>query len=631
MSRRSTVLALGLALILILLPATLAGADYRGTDMWENLAPYSGGGLADQHPLSYYALDYHIDGPSLTGPGDTPEKIAQFFMSYWWALLAFLMRLMIAAFDWAFNIDIINGHHGALGTVGSATQHLWYSTFAPLLTTGVLCFGVWFLFKIAGRRFGEAGSGTIRVVCLTAITLAIIFNISGTLGRAMAISNDLSGAIVSGSTGVHGGQSISDRLFETFIYKPWAVLEFGGLKRCVTAIKDSDGYPIPVGPSDPHRVICRDALRKDSNGYGGYAQRFLSQAPGSDARGLQYESLRDGKPPGGPASDKFLAGFKTDKADAPSVDLMQAEGTLQRGLYLLLVTFGTLGSAVFLGLICFAALFAQLGLLVLASATPMVAILSIFPGFHGVFFKWAKLVGKFLVAKVIYSVILAAALGVSAALLSVGGAKGYPFVLFLQAALFVGLVVCRKMLIAPAMSRRDYNHSESSFKSFVGGATTGAVAAVGAPIAAASAAGAAGKARINTIQQQHAKNPNTQKVPTGDPVNSNSTQPDSTSPPASAGREYSPAPAENGSLPAPASPSTAVASIPRDEKTPETQARGEEPVPSKSFQEDYEKARVEHGKQPDPAPAPKPPVNGVSPVTSFQEALEQERAKTPNT
>jgi hypothetical protein len=118
-SRRSTVLALGLALILILLPATLAGADYRGTDMWSNLAPPGGaGGLADKYPLSYYQLDYFVDGPSVgfsgVSTGDIPGLVGQFLISIGFAGLTFLMRVTISAFDWAFNIDVIGGRNGAL-------------------------------------------------------------------------------------------------------------------------------------------------------------------------------------------------------------------------------------------------------------------------------------------------------------------------------------------------------------------------------------------------------------------------------------------------------------------------------------------------------------------------------------
>jgi hypothetical protein len=74
--------ALGLALILILLPATLAGADFRGTDMWGNLAPSSSRAGERKYPISYYQLDYYVDGPSVGFSGDlggrhTVDKLVQ--------------------------------------------------------------------------------------------------------------------------------------------------------------------------------------------------------------------------------------------------------------------------------------------------------------------------------------------------------------------------------------------------------------------------------------------------------------------------------------------------------------------------------------------------------------------------
>lgn len=604
--------------------------------MWSNLAPPGGGGLADQHSLSYFTLDYYVEGPSVNAvinasAGDIPGLVGQFLITFFFACASFLMRLTVAAFDWAFNVDVIGGRHGVLAPVGKATQRLWVSTFAPLLTTGALILGGWLIAKLVGRKFGEAGVGLVRAVCLAAVALVIIFNPGDTIGRTSSLFNDLAGGIASGSTGANGGQDVSDRMFDTFIRKPWVILEFGGLKRCVSAEKDSDGYPKSADASGSSHKICRDVLRQDSSGHGGYASKFLSYAPGSDARKHLFEAIRDGEAP----DDPYIAGWKVDKADAPAVDLMQGAGTIQRGLYFLLLLFGMAGAILFLGLICFASLFAQMGLMVLLAATPAIVIAAIIPSLNGVVFTWAKWMGKFLVAKVIYAVILSAALFVSAGLIEVGGTRGYLFVFFLQGCLFVGLFVCRKALIAPAMSRRDYGKSESSVKSFATGAATGAIAVAAAPVAAAGAAAAKGKSRMDSIKQQHAKKPDSQ-TPADQPESGQATgvkRPDSSSPPATAGREYSPALDADGVDQAKSSaPTATMPPPPRDE--PEAQERGD-PMPTRSFKEDFDQARAEAKPQPYGEQRKPPPVDPLQPdgtkptPTTFVEHLEQERAKTP--
>lgn len=615
MSWRPIACALGLALVLILLPATLASAEFRGTDMWSNLAPHGGGGMTERYPLSYYTLDYHVAGPSVgfggVDSGDTPALVAQFLAAFVFMVATFFMRLTISAFDWAFNVDIIGGHHGALGPVGTATKHLWISTFMPLLSTGVIVLGGWFLLKVIARRFSEAAVGGARAAILTAATLAIIFNPAATIGTMSSLSNDLAGAIASGSTGANGGKDVSNRLFDTFVAQPWAVLEFGGLKRCTSVETDSNGFPRYVnGESD--RNVCRDVVTR-------YAPKFLAAAPGSSDRKALYERIRDGDAP-------------FDKADAPAVDMMQAGGAVQRLVFTIILAFGILAGILLLGLIAVASLFAQLGLLALLVAAPAMAFVAIFPAMHGVVFAWAKLTGKFLIAKVIYAVMLAAALGVSNVLMTVGGTSqfGYLFAFGGQGVLFFGIFAYRKKLAEQLTSRQAYSRHEQNTKSFVAGAATAAVGAVAAPVAAAGVAAQAGKARLDRVTQQHAPTPQTQSTPAKEP---GSLPADSSSPPAGAGREYSPNPPGG----AEGSYSPASARFDHDQNsdastTTATMPEQGEPVPTRDFRSDYEQAKAERAvEKPAPPPStPAEPLNWTAGPESLAEALEQERAKTPS-
>jgi hypothetical protein len=645
--------ALGLALILILLPATLAGADFRGTDMWGNLAPSSSGRVS-AYPISYYQLDYYVDGPSVglggISAGDPVDKVIQVFAAFLFMIATFAMRTVIAIFDWAFNVDIIGGRHGVIGPVGSATKHLYTSTFVPLLATVVLIFGAWFTAKVLSRRFGEAGVGFLRVVCLAAAALVIILNPISTIGKAASLSNDLAGGVASGTTGANGGHDVSDRLFDTFIYKPWAVLEFGGLKRCVSSAEDSDGFPKPVATDASNISTCRDVFRQ-SNGYGGYATKFLSYPPGSEKRKSVFKAIEDGQAP----SDPHIPGWRVDKADAPAVDMMQGGGAVQRLAYVCLLTLGIISAILLLGLMCFGALFASLGLMVLLALAPVMLIVAMIPPLHGVFWSWASWIGKFLIAKVVYALVLSAAIGVSAGLIAVGGSNGYLFAFGAQAILFIGIFIFRKKLSAIITSKREYHKSEQSGKAFITGAAATAVGVVSAPVAAAGAAKEWGKQQ-RVSRQQHASDPQTSS-PDASSDDSGAYKPgtgqkvaDSSSPPASAGREYSPAPPlgtpdgdataywnehglEPSYLPSAKESQTGV----YDTVAPE---RGDDPVSTRSFQEEYEQARVDREPQPygeqrkapavDPLTHDKPPRHDPARTMPLAEQLEQERAKAPS-
>lgn len=603
MSRKTIAGALSLASVFILLPATLAAGEYRGSDMWSNLAPPGSGGLSNLHPLSYYALDYHIDGPSIStggvSAGDPAAAITQWFAAQAFALMVLLMRLTIAAFDWAYNIDIIGGHNGVLQPVGIATQHLYTSTFVPLLTATVLVFGAWVIAKVAGRKFGEAGVGAARAICLSAAALVIIFNPAATIGQASALSRELAGSIASGTTGGNGGQSVGDRIFDTFIYRNWAVLQFSGIKICVSDQKDSDGFPKVVSPNSSQRTTCHNTLER-------YAPAFLKYAPGSSERNKLYNDIKDGKAP-------------YDKTDAGAVDMMQAGGAVQRLTYTVILCLGMISAILLLGLICFASLFAQLGLLVLLGLAPAMVIAGFLPPLHGIFVGWAEWIGKFMVSIVIFSLLLSVTMGISVALLDVGGALfGYLGAYALQSLLFIGIFLKRKDIAKMLTSGNRYKHSESKVKSFVGGAAAGAMTTVASPVATAAAVTSKRLVDRQEVRQEAAAKAEREKE-----SDSSTKKPaaDSSSPPAGAGREFSPNP---------------PAAQPVNGNTPSNNGHapneGVPPMPSKSFKQELEEeraARAANNGKP-PAPKPLPDLHEVHKDTlssSFPELLERERSK----
>jgi hypothetical protein len=98
----------------------------------------------------------------------------------------------------------------------------------------------------------------------------------------------------------HAQQRVADDLFKDRVYRPWQVLEFGGMQTCADwDRKDKDGFPHPVPPSNAAADTCRDTAE--------YAPRYLRQPMGSDERKHEYDALKDGEVPT-PPDPQFAGG-----------------------------------------------------------------------------------------------------------------------------------------------------------------------------------------------------------------------------------------------------------------------------------------------------------------------------------
>jgi hypothetical protein len=365
MKRRALLGAAGLSLIFVIVLVSPALAAFRGSDMYSNLMPGSGAGLVDRYPISSYALDSHVDN-GVIGTSNISASLAQFFSWLFFFIGVVAMRVMIAIFEWASSANFITGENGVLGPVGVVSKQYYNDLVVPFLSTVIVLFGVWLAYKAAKREVGEAWSAIMRVVCMSVVAIAIIFHPADTIGRAFTFVGDLSESVI---TLGQGTQSASDTIFETFVYKPWVVIEFGGLRTCTSDKLDADGYPLAATASNPAKQ-CHSALSVGKDGHGDYARRFLRFAPSSAQRDAEYQALRDGKPPDGSVdvnqcprgacTDDTLHDarairhqfddIKIDRTDSPAVDMMQSGGAAQRLAFVVVVLVGMAGGILLLGL-----------------------------------------------------------------------------------------------------------------------------------------------------------------------------------------------------------------------------------------------------------------------------------------
>ncbi len=354
-----------------------ASAEFRGTDLVSNIAPESqlAGGLADRYPLSAYSLDYHVD-VGVTDPGGVPPMIAQWAAAQIWSVTSFLVKTVVDLFTWAFSLDLLNGSQGVLAPIANAIASLYENVIGEAwMVAAILVAGLWGIWKaLVQRRYTESAGALAVSVVFMLIALFFVYQPERTIGEASRWTNTLSLAFLSGANRgslddpEQAKRQVADHIFETLVYRPWVVLEFGGLRHCVDTDRlDKDGFPRPVGPHDPSRDVCRDHLQPDRAGHGGYADRYLRQPAGSEERKAEYDALRKGE---APPFDRQFAGYRVDKTDSPAVDIQQAGGAYQRLTFAVIVFLGALGAIALLGFLALAVILAQVVALVLLGFAP---------------------------------------------------------------------------------------------------------------------------------------------------------------------------------------------------------------------------------------------------------------------
>ena len=478
---RLVLLGLALAVAIVLTAHPLASA---ATDVWGNVAPASplgSGGLFGRFPLSHYALDEHFDAvsASLTGGVDVsgvPAMIAYFLASVLWLLTSFLANLLITLFSFAFSLDLVNGSQatggaGALGPVSQAIHSIYANVFgAPWLVLAITVAGLWAMWKsLVQRRHSETAGALALSLVYVVLALFFVAQPGATIGAASKLTNRMSEAFLSVSdhgTPSGGGQAKEDaanQLFELLVFKPWVVLEFGGLEHCAvagTGSSGSDPESAPVRPlsSNPardaalaRRLASGTEVSADGkvcvNNANKYASHFLRFAVASDERGAEYDALNDGDSSKLPEADPERHGYRLGVADKPATDAMEEGGQFQRlGLALVLFV-GELGAILLLGSLAVGIVLAQVLLLLLLAFAPVALVAAAIPGRGHAFFKgWLEKLAGYLLRKAAYSLILATLLAVSGALASATAELGWLMSFGLQSLFFWAVFVQRKSL-----------------------------------------------------------------------------------------------------------------------------------------------------------------------------------------
>jgi hypothetical protein len=481
MSRR-VVATLCLAALIVLLAHPLAGA---ASDVWGNVGPspqVGGEGIAGRYPLTNYSLDQHFDAveASLTGGVDVsgvPPMIAFFLASILWLGTSFLANLLITLFGFAFGLDLVNGSQatggaGALAPVSRAIHSIYAGVLGePWLVLAVAIAGIWAMWKaLVLRRYSETAGALGLSLVYVVLALFFVAQPGATIGSVSKWTNEMSGAFLSISS--HGDatsarqakEDTANELFDLLVFKPWVVLNFGGLEHCVragTGDEDSDPASVAVRPlsSNPdrdaalaRRLQAGTEITADGkvcvNNANKYAPRFLRYSLGvdeHDERGKEYDALNDGDASDLPDAER--SGYRLGVADKPATDAMEEGGQYQRLLLAMVLFVGELGAFLLLGSLSIGVILAQVLLLLLLAFSPVALIAAVIPGRGHDFFKgWLEKLAGYLLRKAAYSLILAVLLAVTGALSSATDQLGWLMSFGLQSLFFWAVFLQRKTL-----------------------------------------------------------------------------------------------------------------------------------------------------------------------------------------
>ena len=233
-----------------------AAVARAGTDIWGNVGPASplgSGGLFGRYPLGHYALDQHFSAvsASITGGVDVSgllPMIAYFFASLAWLATSFGAKVLIELFAFAFDLDLVGGSEatggvGALGPVSAAIHSIYADVLGgPWLVLAVSAVGLWAMWRaLVQRRYSETAGALALSLIYVVVALFFVAEPGQTIGQASRWTNAMSQAFLSISAhgdpsgGAEATEDDSDQLWDLLVYKPWSVLEFGGLEHCVVA------------------------------------------------------------------------------------------------------------------------------------------------------------------------------------------------------------------------------------------------------------------------------------------------------------------------------------------------------------------------------------------------------------
>ena len=254
------------------------------------------------------------------------------------------------------------------------------------MVAAILIAGIWGIWKaLVQRRYTETAGALAISVVFVLIALFFVYQPERTIGAGQprgptrsrwrsSPAPTAARSTIPSRPSARSPTTCSRR----WSYRPWVVLEFGGLTHCVdTDHLDADGFPRPVSPHDPTRDVCRDHLKPARTATAATPRASCASRPArTNARPNTTRCARASAPH---RSVQF-AGYRrrqgrrargrhpTGRRRLPAPDV------LGRSCFL-----GALGAVALLGFLSLAVILAQVVALVLLGFAPVALVIGDLP------------------------------------------------------------------------------------------------------------------------------------------------------------------------------------------------------------------------------------------------------------
>lgn len=470
------------------------------------------GSPATGYPISAYQFDITID----VGTFDLRNSFHyafQWMILIVWMLLLMGVRLVLVILDWGFTLSVLTSIKGGIGqTLGNLHARI----LTPWLPVALAVLALWGIWRgMVQRKAGETLAGVALSLAAVVAVGAMLVNPQGTVLKATKVADDagfaLYGAFNGGKFSANGGRAAfgeSQRNLWTNTVDPvWCLMQFGSTEFCART-----KYPEP-----PKSALKPDGCPDASGGrtklwgfvptfgkavYAEDLKAYCENAKLSPATMKDLWLLHQGN---GKAREDLAKAWRNKPDTAQAMNQLSEDGTLHRGVLILVLGAGLIGAILFFGIIAARIIQASLLLFILILFAPMMALVAC-AGDSGrkTFLAWSRrLIGaalaKFLWAGVLGVATLAAGLISSA---NNGSSSSWFFTAFLNAALWWTLFLRRDQIMG-WMGTDDQDHHSGAVQALQGAfyaqrLASSALTATG--VAPGARALRSGASRLRTMQ-----------------------------------------------------------------------------------------------------------------------------------
>ena len=397
----------------------------RGPDLRNGEAPT----LYEKYGSAGYDLDSDL------GWRDLSDSVGHIAVTVIWGMTRWIADASIKIFQWSYSLDLFGMTGGAIADVTASLNRILYQ---PFVLPMVILVGLWLTWNaLIKKRAALAAESSIWVIFALAAAVVFMAQPARIVGGLNGATTGLSRSILNGvagldpktgpadgvqTRGTYGGdrtnaelRAVADRMWRTYIYAPWTVLEFGTTTKApqwgerllnAKTITDDDTTAIKNGAKTADTV---DREKKD------------------DYAAIREQIKKD------PQARAYFQGHRPG----------QRISTAGLALAGVLVSGGLLAG------LALATLFAQLALLLLAMLAPIFLLAAIHPGVGRVIAtRWGNLLVYTAFKRVAYSVLLSVILVVNGALIDQGSKLGWGVAMTLSVALSGALFFYRKPFLS---------------------------------------------------------------------------------------------------------------------------------------------------------------------------------------